>query len=177
MKQIAFVSDWELFGVDELAATPPRRAVLSVLLDNDGKVALFQTKREGEAGTFYQLPAGELTPGANAEVACPHIIHGRAGVPCTVAANLGVIIENRALNAFTQINYCFLTHLSGEKWRPDLSDSEKASGTRLEWLPLSEVIALLETDREDYNEKYVHYRDAALAKEVFQYLLDEKNAE
>ena len=176
MKQIAFVSDWELFGVDELATTAPRRAVLSVLLDENDNAALFCTKKEGEATGYYQLPGGEIGT-SDAAMACPRIIRSRAGRPCVVEANLGVIIENRSLYGFTQINYCFVTRVAGDQWRPDLSDAEKTSGTQLAWLPLPEIIALLGGERENYDEKYVHYRDLALAKEVVNYLMHEKSAE
>lgn len=162
MKLICELNDKIILGQDGLSEKPPRLTARAIVKNQDGLYAVMYA----EKFKLHSLPGGGVEEGENVLAALRREVLEETGCVCDEIRELGIVRENRASLDYTQINYYYVvttTHSPGES---QLTESERASSTAVQWHSFSDMVRLIETQEFDRVQgKYLKARDVAALKE------------
>lgn len=119
----------------------PKYATRTVLLDENGKVAIINVTKHG----YYKIPGGGIEEQEEIEVAARREVMEEAGCDCRIVADLGRIESEIPVWGLYDISEGFIAHVVGEKMQPKYEDWENERGFRIEWYDdLDAAIARIE---------------------------------
>lgn len=121
-----------------------RRAARTVLIDDDGKVAIIYVKKHN----YYKIPGGGVEAGESSEDAAKREAFEESGCCCEIIARLGQLENDLPGWELHDISEGFLAHVVGAKQQPQLDDYEEERGFISEWAPdLATAIAQIEANK------------------------------
>lgn len=149
---------------DEIAKNyQQRRAARAVVFDADNRVALLHVTKE----SFHKLPGGGLEGEEDIISALRRECLEEIGCEIIVEQELGYILEYRTRWELRQESYCYLARVLGDKGVPHFSESEKAQGFEIIWLPLEEAIETVRNNQPTlYPGEIIQNRDLAFLEEA-----------
>lgn len=109
-----------------------RYAARSIVLNDDGCVAVFHKKNKNE----YKLPGGGVEPGEDKIEALKREVLEEAGCDVEILDYLGETIEEKSKTNFLQISYVYLTKVIENKHQLFLTQKEMDEGGEILWLNL-----------------------------------------
>lgn len=147
-----------------------REAARGIVYDDAGAVALLFVARDG----YYKLPGGGIDPGESPEIAFARELKEEIGCTAEITHELGTLLEQRYYWNMTQLSYCYVARQTGEKGKPDFTESERERGFEVVWAnDIDEAIRLLEssediTPKDDLEQNiiFMRHRDVAIAKKA-----------
>lgn len=153
---------------EEAKEYPLREAARAVIFDTDDKVGLLYVSKHN----YYKLPGGGLEGKEDATVALRRECLEEIGCDVDIIQELGSIKEYRKIFGLTQISYCYLAKIKGNKTTPQLTDFEIADGFRPVWLPYNDAKNVLAESKatSDEGSLYIVPRDTIFLKEAGKYL-------
>jgi len=138
-----------------------RRAARGILL-NDTKMAVLFVS----SANYHKLPGGGIESDETKEIAFTREVKEETGCDCKILDTIpqgSVVLETRDKFKLFQISYIFFCKLVGKPGKPHLMPDEIAEGHDLKWIPVSEVVGLLEKDKPTtYEGKFIRARDLAV---------------
>lgn len=124
-------------------ALKPKRATRTVLLDDDGKVAIINVTKHG----YYKIPGGGVEDGEEIEVAARREVMEEAGCDCAIVGELGRLETEVPVWGMLDISDGFIARVIGEKMQPKYEEWENERGFRVEWFEsLDLAIATIENN-------------------------------
>ncbi|MFA6322444.1 MAG: NUDIX domain-containing protein [Candidatus Buchananbacteria bacterium] len=139
-----------------------RKAVMAVLINEDGQIALVHATKHN----YHRLSGGSLELDEDFNPALERIISEETGYKIReLEADLGVVIEYRVRIKVHQMSRCFVVYgVKGENVT-SFVEKENEKGFRLQWFNLYDAIYTLEDDNpDDYEGKFIRERDLAFLK-------------
>lgn len=119
----------------------PKYATRTVLLDEDGKVAVINVTKHG----YYKIPGGGVEDGEEIEIAARREVMEEAGCDCTVIGELGRLETEIPVWGMLDISDGFIARVVGEKLQPKYEEWENERGFQVEWFEsLDLAIATIE---------------------------------
>lgn len=119
----------------------PKYATRTVLLDQDGKVAIINVTKHG----YYKIPGGGVEAGEDFEMAARREVMEEAGCDCRIIGELGRMETPVAVWEMLDISDGFIASVVGEKLQPQYEDWESERGFKIEWFDnLDSAIATIE---------------------------------
>jgi 8-oxo-dGTP pyrophosphatase MutT (NUDIX family) len=138
-----------------------RKASRGILINN-GKMALLFVSKEN----YHKLPGGGIEAGETNNDAFVREVQEETGCDCKVLDEddqNSVVIETRDQFKLLQISYAFFSEIVGEPKELHLEQSEIDEGFELKWIPVDQVINLLENDKpKNYEGNFIRARDLAI---------------
>jgi len=142
-----------------------RRAARGILL-NDTKMAVLFVS----SANYHKLPGGGIESDETKEIAFTREVKEETGCDCKILDTIpqgSVVLETRDKFKLFQISYIFFCKLVGkpigEPGETHLTPHEIAGGRELKWVPVDQVIGLLEGDYPtDYEGNFIKARDLAV---------------
>ena len=163
MKTIAKLTDKNILGLEGLSTAEPRYTSRAVLRNSEGKFAVMIMKKVG----FQLLPGGGIDPGEDEISALKREILEETGCSCDYIKEIGIVEENRAHCDYTQISYYYFVRTNGKISETQLTDSEKANKTEIQWHSFDEIYRLItEFAPKTEQQKFLRARDSAILEEV-----------
>ena len=107
----------------------PKRATRTVLLDQDGKVAIINVTKHG----YYKIPGGGVEDGEEIEPAAQREVMEEAGCNCDIIEKLGRIETEIPVWGMLDISEGFVAKVLGEKSQPKYESWESERGFQVEW--------------------------------------------
>jgi 8-oxo-dGTP diphosphatase len=174
MERIGIITNAD-FGLEHKELNDPeiRIAARAIILNQDGKMALFNKSNKNE----YKLPGGGVEEGEDVEIALRRECLEETGCNIEIVKELCTIDEHRENYNFTQTSYVYVTKVVGEPGKLHLTEKEIAEGGRLIWVTPQEGYELIKdcinnlhpSIYEDvYTSKFVVLRD----RKILEYYLD-----
>lgn len=140
-----------------------REAARAVVFDEDKNIALLYVGKYKS----HKLPGGGVEKGESIMETLRRECLEEIGCEIKAEHELGEIIEYRDKWSLKQYSYCYLAELSGKKGSPNFTPEELAKGFMIKWLPLTEAIKLLASDKPvDYEGSFIKTRDSLFLKEA-----------
>lgn len=107
----------------------PKHAARTVLLDEDGKVAIINVTKHG----YYKIPGGGVEDGEEIEIAARREVMEEAGCDCAIVGKLGRLETEIPVWGMLDISDGFVARVVGEKLQPKYEAWENERGFQLEW--------------------------------------------
>ena len=152
-----------------------RTAVRTILLNDEGKIALLHKKNNRE----YKLIGGGVDKGETFIEALKREVLEEAGCEIKIISELGYIEEYRTRDNFTQTSYSYITRVTNDTKQLHLTKKEMEEGAELCWyepnLALQKIVEsynnILPSKYSDlYNTKFIIKRD----ERILQYYISNK---
>lgn len=139
-----------------------RRAARTVLIDDDGKVAIIYVAKHN----YFKIPGGGIEEGESPEDAAKREAFEETGCNCEIIASLGRLEQDLPGWGLHDISEGFLAHVVGAKQQPQFDDYEAERGFSTEWIcDLATAISKIEANRVDHPEAAIlQARDLAFLK-------------
>jgi 8-oxo-dGTP diphosphatase len=135
-----------------------RIAARAIILDSEGDIAIMSTPKSKHY--HHKLPGGGLEADENITDALRREIKEEVGCSVEIIEEVGQIIEYKNEYNQKQTSYCFICRLKGKKGKPQFTKEEKATGYKVEWIPIEEALKLFQDNLpEDYTAKFIRLRD------------------
>jgi 8-oxo-dGTP diphosphatase len=166
MKLICKITDSD-FGLQKKKCVfRERRAARAVVLNkNKTKISIMDMPNLG----FLSLPGGGIEKNESINDALIREVKEETGCEIKILKELGKIEEKRTHSKLHQISYCFLV-VATKKGKPQFTEEEIESGTKLIWLPINKVISKLKNSKnnstKDYDGNFVTKRTIAIVEEA-----------
>lgn len=158
MKLICELTDKIILGQDGLSGKAPRLTARAIVKDRTGHYAVMYADKF----KLHSLPGGGVEDGEDVLTALRREVYEETGCVCDQICELGVVSENRASLDYTQINHYFVVTTAHIPTENHLTDVEQASGTIVKWVPLDEMVRLINQQKfERVQGKYLKARDVA----------------
>ncbi len=141
-----------------------RRASRGVVFDKEGFIPLMFVSKIG----YHKLPGGGIEENETETEACKREFLEETGCEVEVGKEIGMVTEFRpfAANLF-QISYCYLGKIISKNRTPNLEQSEKEEGLKLEWFTLGGAINQLKKDKPRNHEgEFIQERDLTFLEEA-----------
>ena len=153
---------------EEVKTYTVREAARAVVFDGDKNVALLHVSKSG----YYKLPGGGIEKEEDIETALRRECIEEIGCEIEILGEIGSITEYRKIFNITQISYCFLARLKGEKGIPAFEEGETEDGFKEIWLPYNEALEAIKknTTHEFEGRAYIVPRDIIFLEEAKKYL-------
>lgn len=107
----------------------PKYATRTVLLDQDGRVAIINVTKHG----YYKIPGGGVEEREEIRAAARREVLEEAGCDCAIVEGLGQLETEVPVWGMLDISEGFIAHVVGEKMQPKYEDWENERGFRIEW--------------------------------------------
>ena len=138
-----------------------RKAARGILINKD-KIAVLFVSNEN----YHKLPGGGIEANETNEQAFIREVKEETGCDCKIIDEdnqNSVVIELRAQFKLLQISYIFFSEIVGEPGELKLEQDEIDEGFELKWVPVNDVVSLLEGDKpESYEGNFIRKRDLAV---------------
>ncbi len=156
MDQLKLINP-EQASEEEVKSYPVREAARAVVFDNEKNVALLHVSNFG----YYKLPGGGLEEGEDIETALKRECMEEIGCEIEVFGEIGSITEYRKIFNLTQISYCYLAKVKGEKGTPNFEEGEIEEGFKEVWLPYEKALETItqNTTQDFEGSEYIVPRD------------------
>jgi len=165
MKIICKIIDSD-FGFKKKKCIFRRRKAARAVVLHKNKVALMRITKKG----YLTLPGGGIEKNESIKSALLREVKEETGCKVKIVKELGMIEEKRTHVKLHQISYCFLVKVI-KKGKPDFTDEEVGSKTKLIWAPIEKVISKLNIDQNfDYQGKFMAKRSIAIVQNAVDYL-------
>ncbi len=162
------------FGLEHVELNNPRvrYAARAILINNDGKIAIFNKSNKNE----YKLPGGGVEGTEDIKEALKRECLEETGCNIEVIRDLCTIDEDRENYNFTQTSYVYVCKVVGEPHELNLTQKEIDEGGKLLWVTPEEGYELVKncidnlvgSKYEDvYTTKFVVLRD----RKILEYYL------
>jgi len=167
MKELAVINP-ENASQEEVRTWPVREAARAVVVDRNGKVALLHVSKRN----YYKLPGGGLEGTESKFEGLKRECLEEIGCDIEILGEIGSIVEYRKMFSLTQISYCYLAKVKGEKGIPSFMGDEIADGFMPVWLSYKEARHALAQSKATTFEgsAYMVPRDTVFLKEAEKYL-------
>ncbi len=140
-----------------------RKTARAVLLDMNGRVALFHSAKWG----YYKVPGGGIERGESPEEALRREVLEETGYKSRAGNELGVIMEYRDRIGLLQISYCYTATTEGTQASQRLTKSELRERFSLEWHSMEDATAIVrERKSSDYFRSFIRARELALLEKA-----------
>lgn len=137
-----------------------RRASRGVLKRNN-TIALINITGDN----YHKLPGGGIETDEILEEAFKREILEETGCECSIKDYGGITIEYRKEAKTLQISYVFFAEVIGEPGEVKFERREIEEGSKLEWVPLDEIDAVMSAGNPTrYSNKFIHKRDTNILK-------------
>jgi ADP-ribose pyrophosphatase YjhB (NUDIX family) len=120
-----------------------RKSARAILLNDKGELATQYLEKY----TYHKLPGGGIDSGESVEDALRREVLEEVGCACEILKPVGMVIEYRNKCNLLHISYAYVTKVIGDIGTPSLEEGEIEEGQTTLWLPPTEVLAKMETDR------------------------------
>jgi 8-oxo-dGTP diphosphatase len=144
-----------------------REAVRAIVFDQDNLIALIHVSRDN----YYKLPGGGLDDEED------HITGLKRECQEELGCDIEVVREVASMNEYwkpdreSQISYCYIAQIVGEKGTPHLTENELVRGFKTVWVPYEEALRLMaETKPTNYEGDYIIPRDMAFLKAAQEFI-------
>ena len=107
----------------------PKYATRTVLLDQDGRVAIINVTKHG----YYKIPGGGVEEREEIRAAARREVLEEAGCDCAIVERLGQLETEVPVWGMLDISEGFIARVVGEKMQPKYEDWENERGFRIEW--------------------------------------------
>lgn len=138
-----------------------RKASRGILV-NSGKLAVLYVSKEN----YHKLPGGGVEAEETNKDAFIREVKEETGCDCKVLDEddqNSVVIETRDQFKLLQISYIFFSEIVGEPQELQLEQDEIDDGFKLKWIPIDQVIQILENDKpKNYEGNFIKARDLAI---------------
>lgn len=167
MKQLTLINP-ENVSENEVKSYPERVAVRAVVIDENKLIALLHVSSE----EYYKLPGGGIKSSEDQITALRRECKEEIGCDIEVVQEIGVIVEYRKIFHLTQISYCYLAKINGEKGTSNFTIEEIAGGFEQVWLPYEKALQAIARSKATSIEgsSYIVPRDLIFLQEAKEYL-------
>lgn len=147
-----------------LGKVETRLAARIALFDHDSKIAIIYSSKLN----YHKMPGGGVEKNEDKVQALIRETKEETGCNIIDYKEIVSIEEMRTHDPVHQISYCFKGLVDGEKGPLDLQGYEETEGFTLKWLPLEEIINILETEYplQPYHGKFMNLRDRLFLKNI-----------
>lgn len=147
MKLLAEISEGSLGLSDQFEILGSdyqlRKSARVILLNSDGNMATQYLNTY----TYHKLPGGGINAGESIEDALKREVREEVGCDCSIFRPVGMIIEYRNKYNLLHISYCYVAEVVGEIGTPALEEGEVEEGQETLWLPPTEVLEKMKSDK------------------------------
>ena len=167
MEQLRLINP-EQTSEEEVKSYLVRKATRAVVFDKDKNVALIHVSKFG----YYKLPGGGVEKGEDIKTALRRECEEEIGCEIEIVGEIGSIVEYRKIFNITQISYCYLVKVNGEKGAPNFDEGETEEGFKEVWLPYDKALETItqNTTQDFEGSVYIVPRDIIFLKEAKKYL-------
>lgn len=150
--------NFENVSEEEALTYKVREAARAIVSDNDNMISLLHATKNN----YYKLPGGGIEKDENHFEALKRECLEEIGSEVEVKSEIGMIVEYRSKHKLNQVSYCYIAKLTGEKGKPNLTDSEISEGFIPVWLSIDEAKQKLkDSSPGHYDGEYMVARDLA----------------
>ena len=181
MELIAKITDENIGeSFTEIKNPKTRTAVRTILLDNDGNIAILHKKNKNE----YKLIGGGVDEGENLEQALVRETLEESGCEINIISYLGFVEEYRSKKNFYQKSYIYVSQVTKNTHQLHLTKKEQEEGSELCWFTPEEALKIM---KESYNKlipskysdlystKIIVTRDSTILKYYIERVLNQNN--
>jgi len=163
MKELKLINP-ENSSEEEVKNYLVREAVRTVVIDEDGMVALLHVSKEN----YYKLPGGGVEGAEDKITALRRECQEEIGCDIEVIDEIGFIVEYRRIFNLRQISYCYLAKVKGKKGTPKFTNEETKGGFKEIWLTYEDARrALVESEAVTFEGMaYIVPRDLTFLEEA-----------
>lgn len=131
----------EDFGLEpkEVENCNIRKASRGIVIREDGKIAIQHKSNKNE----YKLVGGGIEGNEDPSIAFKREVLEEAGCEIEILHQLGIIEEERSLINLKQISYIFVSKVTNDTHKLNLTEKEKNEGAELLWLEPEEALDLI----------------------------------
>ena len=167
MEQLTLINP-EQASEEEAESYPVRKAARAIVFDNEKNVALLHVSKFG----YYKLPGGGVEESEDIKTTLQRECKEEIGCEIEVMGEIGSITEYRKIFTLTQISYCYLAKVKGEKGTPNFDDGEIKEGFKELWLPYDKALGLIiqNTTSDFEGSKYIVPRDIIFLEAAKKYI-------
>ncbi len=167
MEQLKLINP-EQVSEEEVKSYSVRKAARAVVFDKEKNVALLHVSKAG----YYKLPGGGVEGGENIQTALQRECWEEIGCEVEILGEIGSITEYRKMFSITQISYCYLAKLKGEKGVPNFDKGETEEGFKEIWMPYDKAMeAITQNITSDFEGgEYIVPRDVIFLEVAKKYL-------
>jgi len=167
MKLLKRITNKDITGTDDVTLVEPEKAVRVVLLDDNNMAAVMYIAK----WNFYMLPGGRMEEGELVEQALERETMEETGCKLEIIHELGIIEENRAVDDYILLSFCFLARVLGEKGALNLTQEEMDTDTQVQWHSLHNAYDLIKNQSATTNVmKFIRERELILLSEAMKHM-------
>jgi len=172
MQQLAILNP-EHATPEEIKQYAMRKAARAVIIDDQQCVALLHVT----TANYYKLPGGGIEPNETIEEALHRECWEETGSKIEIIQEIGSVTEYRKMYELTQISYCYLAKVIGEKGIPEFTPDEQQDGFEIVWLSYDQALKVISDDAnaDDEGRRYIVPRDLLFLQTASLVILEEAN--
>ena len=162
MKELKLINPRNISD-EEVSGYSLREAARAIVIDQDNLIGLLHVARDG----YYKLPGGGVEKGEDKITALKRECLEEIGCDIEVLKEIGLTVEYWKEDKETQISYCYLAKVIGEKGKPKLDAGEIERGFTTVWLTYNDAIKVLKESKPiQFEGKYIVPRELTFLEEA-----------
>ena len=170
MNYIKILNDLDFGGEINPLNNPKKRiSARGIVINSEGKIAILNKKNKNE----YKLVGGGTENNEDPSIAFKRKVLEEAGCEVEIDKFIGVLKEERTKNNFIQESYVYISHVTRDLNKLNLTQKELDEGGCLLWLNVDEALNYISECEQNikpskysdlYNSKFIVRRDYIILK-------------